>query len=880
MRGLSLIDILTTARMTGPRIRHRCIPMSTVAIWFIGIFPSIVSADQFSHISHPLRAEEGRVFESRVHVAGAFWLNVTNYGVLGAAPSFYDGLDWDVPWPNEDMRRLRIDWVPSCEFPANSKVNYLVWARPVFGVIVGNDTLVSAGNEFRSYSRIQSGSEDLGNLDHSPVAVSDEQFYACYNDTASDITMGLDETEQRVHRPIGVEVHQISHAWKSSVASQFVIIETWFVNLNPYPLTRSVVGIQVNPNPFFYDRYDDFMYIGDNTCGLIRETTPASLDTSVPVNVIWMANRSGDPQAGRFGHTSTPAVLGLRMLSTPRNVISSFNWWVENHVWGPGLGVPNGWGPRRRESVSGSAESGGRPIGDRGFYRIMTNREIDYDQCFTGVDHASDGWVAPPSDDGILQNIAFGATRVLMSCGPLPEIAAGDSICFVYALILGKGFHQDPMNYESNFRLADPGPYLKRLHFDDLLQQALQAGWLYDNPGVDSDGDGYAGRFYLRNCVNGRCDTVWIEGDGVPDWRTAEPPPCPLSSLEVETRPHEIKLRWTGAVTETALDLLSGRRDFEGYRLYSARNNSADQYTLIGSWDKPDDFVRLAYAPEKGAWVQISYPLDVVSWQQELGDPDFNPLNFPRPSLTFGYEDTITDTVRDAAGTIVSITERLRYSYWRPQGPNHGNTFSDGGSLANNIIQRVDVVDTVMGENAIQYGVFEAALTNLNAATPLWVSVTAFDYGDYTRDVEETESSPTDAAKYAWPVYSADVVSDSGLRVVVFPNPYKSEFTDAMGRRTNYYAQGFEGYGSPTLNERDRRIWFANIPDSATIRIYSLDGDLIREIHHPDEFLTRYPSVVGWDLISRNTQAVVSGIYLWRVDSRLGSQIGKLVIIK
>ncbi|MEW5701925.1 MAG: hypothetical protein AB1792_06830 [Candidatus Zixiibacteriota bacterium] len=59
-----------------------------------------------------------------------------------------------------------------------------------------------------------------------------------------------------------------------------------------------------------------------------------------------------------------------------------------------------------------------------------------------------------------------------------------------------------------------------------------------------------------------------------------------------------------------------------------------------------------------------------------------------------------------------------------------------------------------------------------------------------------------------------------------------------------------------------------------------MDGDLIRKILHPDPFLTTYPSIVGWDLISRNTQAVVSGIYIWRVDSRLGRQIGKLVIIK
>jgi len=35
-----------------------------------------------------------------------------------------------------------------------------------------------------------------------------------------------------------------------------------------------------------------------------------------------------------------------------------------------------------------------------------------------------------------------------------------------------------------------------------------------------------------------------------------------------------------------------------------------------------------------------------------------------------------------------------------------------------------------------------------------------------------------------------------------------------------------------------------------------------------------------WDLISRNTMTITSGIYYYSVDSELGNQIGKLVIIK
>jgi hypothetical protein len=38
--------------------------------------------------------------------------------------------------------------------------------------------------------------------------------------------------------------------------------------------------------------------------------------------------------------------------------------------------------------------------------------------------------------------------------------------------------------------------------------------------------------------------------------------------------------------------------------------------------------------------------------------------------------------------------------------------------------------------------------------------------------------------------------------------------------------------------------------------------------------------MVAWDLISQNTQSVASGIYLYSVESELGNQVGKFVIIK
>ncbi|UCC45259.1 MAG: hypothetical protein JSU65_04900, partial [Candidatus Zixiibacteriota bacterium] len=79
---------------------------------------------------------------------------------------------------------------------------------------------------------------------------------------------------------------------------------------------------------------------------------------------------------------------------------------------------------------------------------------------------------------------------------------------------------------------------------------------------------------------------------------------------------------------------------------------------------------------------------------------------------------------------------------------------------------------------------------------------------------------------------------------------------------------------------RVRRIHFGGLPPRCTIRIYTLDGDLVREIDHdfdPGDPLASHDS---WDMITRNTQLAVSGLYYWTVEADgFKTQIGKLVII-
>jgi hypothetical protein len=54
----------------------------------------------------------------------------------------------------------------------------------------------------------------------------------------------------------------------------------------------------------------------------------------------------------------------------------------------------------------------------------------------------------------------------------------------------------------------------------------------------------------------------------------------------------------------------------------------------------------------------------------------------------------------------------------------------------------------------------------------------------------------------------------------------------------------------------------------------------VRKLDHAEHPGSSDATVVVWNLITRNTQAVKTGIYIYTIESRFGTDIGKLVIIK
>jgi len=100
--------------------------------------------------------------------------------------------------------------------------------------------------------------------------------------------------------------------------------------------------------------------------------------------------------------------------------------------------------------------------------------------------------------------------------------------------------------------------------------------------------------------------------------------------------------------------------------------------------------------------------------------------------------------------------------------------------------------------------------------------------------------------------------------VWVVPNPYRG---------------GAAWDRPPVLGDPfGRHIDFLGLPRAkATIRIYTVAGDLVAQEEHDGR---NGDGQAPWNLISRNGQDIESGIYLFTVDSPLGNQTGRFVIIR
>ncbi len=291
----------------------------------------------------------------------------------------------------------------------------------------------------------------------------------------------------------------------------------------------------------------------------------------------------------------------------------------------------------------------------------------------------------------------------------------------------------------------------------------------------------------------------WAQRSYDNGYKLPSPPDIPLTRTEIDDQKVTV---WWSNNAENSVDPISGKKDFEGYRIYRT-NAGAD----------------------------LTSNLDLMTALKVVGDFDSCCNNyFNNTGFRFvKYSDTDPKTFPGDTN-----------KYWyRFEFPNQLNGF--------------------------QY----------------IYSVTAYDKGDPSQGLESLESSELANVKRI--IVGTTAKDNSGAEVGVYPNPY-------------YGSAVWDGTG--VQKEVLRKIYFYNLPSKCDISIWTLSGDLVIKLDHDAatyngndiKWFKTYSDGTqkfaggehAWDLITKDNQAVATGLYFFTVKDKNTGEIkkGKFLIVK
>lgn len=253
------------------------------------------------------------------------------------------------------------------------------------------------------------------------------------------------------------------------------------------------------------------------------------------------------------------------------------------------------------------------------------------------------------------------------------------------------------------------------------------------------------------------------------------------------------------------------------------------------------------------------------------------------------YWDNFPETVPDSTGPLpldfegyrIYVSENRADLQARPPRPRVAQydlaTSPHDTSGFNTGLTAVQVDTTIDGEH---YD-YRYRLPALKNGFKYYCAVTSFDLGN--TEIESQESGTAQNETLAIPGPAPG--ERPGRKVYVFPNPYRVEARWDRGRQV-----------------RDHYLWFTNLPERCTLRIYTLSGDLVyqtpfvgsdyhgegtRGVFDPrSEVDVAPPTLSGttyaWNMITREGQAAATGLYLYSVEDALTHEktVGKFLIVK
>jgi len=387
-------------------------------------------------------------------------------------------------------------------------------------------------------------------------------------------------------------------------------------------------------------------------------------------------------------------------------------------------------------------------------------------------------------------------------------------------------------------------------------------------------------------------------------WNTSSPPPSPVVNASVlynftdnperqyvPAGDNQIVVAWDNLSEVSPDPAPPNQFDFRGYKVWK-----------VSDWSRPVG----SPGPAEEDWSLIA-EFRVFDYLRADGTPiPNNLLSTPQP-CAFPSGTVVTDTPCVFIPSVDSVkTVYLeRGDIWNLQ---TGQVIRANRSLdcvrdktGQCVSQDGCVIPPTKAECTIQtrirypVGRYSYVDKNVKNGFTYFYSVTAFD----STTGADGQALMTESRRSA--VEAEGIVPQAGTRkgknVTVVPNPYRGYA--AISQRPSSW--------DLTPNATDptgTHIDFFGMPAGQwTLRIYTIAGDLVQTIKSTDPVnaANRNPVTLSngntyqgvnrqqdtpndgeasWNLISRNGQDVVSGVYLFTVESKEGTQRGKFVIIR
>jgi hypothetical protein len=778
-----------------------------------------------------------------------------------------------------------------------------------------------------------------GKIDEDYGALGQQMFSCVMRD---DTPQALNATFNEKHSPRGLEVRQRAWAYSIPGFSDFCAIEYQVRNVSGHVLDSLVIGWLVNMDAGVASQSDYFRDDLDLPGYPSGEFTQITLPNDKRLQDSTMLGP--DPT-----NPNIPADSALCPRFTIR--INGFSIADDNGDDGQTKGIPSfllihhtvdplgvsgparvGFRAFRSFTVGTPYAQGGNPIIDQQRYEFMVSQQnIDPETGFIN---------ARPGD-------SKGDYVEWCSVGPWRNVPDGGTIEATVALAVRAGDYQTALPYMTDYQRFKIGElswaYMKDRYqaLDNAyaIQVAYEGIWIdrpdlsghpewdflpnghgRETPLIAARGTGsfqaapdcrdltprtvtelaYDWFDYDCDYCTGAYDSKLHRGMFHQTWNVGAPPPNPnvnVSSVYnyadnpdrhfAPAGDRQVTLAWDN-LSEATPDPKTGQFDFRGYKIWKVANwtrPAGSSGPSDADWSLLGEYRQFNYRWH-GRWVEANY------------DPAVGTSSCPQVYVP-NYYDPATQQYVGPRTVPICLQ---RHDFWDRQTgivlrPDTTVRCTDYPQCTRQIAcilntqdcSRPSERDTVTHYPIGRYHLVDREVKNGFA---YFYAVTAFDstapgtpeLGGRRSAIEADAVVPQIAAM-------------TGKSVWVVPNPYRG-FSQIARRPSSW---------DMTPNATDptgTHIDFYGLPPGRwTIRIYTLSGDLVQELHWNDpvnESLrvpvndangTPHPGYnrqqdnpndgqARWNLISRNGQDIVSGVYMFTVESGQGTQRGKFVVIR